>query len=108
MQVEVKSLGFDALIRPRASGQIDMIASGMELRRNDRNKFPLQNRTSRTAIPSSSARITTPFTALMTSKGRTVGTQVGTKGVDLGTEAGATVKQYDANSRLDGTAEQHL
>lgn len=33
-------------------------------------------------------------------KGRTVGTQVGTKGVDLGTEAGATVKQYDANSQV--------
>ena len=69
------------------------------LRRNDRNKFPLQNRTSRTAIPSSSARITTPFTGFDDLKGRTVGTQVGTKGVDLGTEAGATVKQYDANSQ---------
>ena len=59
-KVEVKSLGFDALIPALRSGQIDMIASGMELRRNGRNRFPSRILISMMATPSSSARTTRP------------------------------------------------
>jgi membrane-bound lytic murein transglycosylase MltF len=68
-KVEVKSLGFDALIPALRSGQIDMIASGMDATpERQKNRFPLRNRISRMVIPSSSARITPTSTASMTSK----------------------------------------
>lgn len=99
VKVEVKSLGFDALIPALRSGQIDMIASGMD------------------ATPERAEQVafTTPYfhdgycvVVLKDNdtihgfddlKGHVVGSQVGTQGVDLATEAGATVKQYDANSQ---------
>jgi polar amino acid transport system substrate-binding protein len=99
VKMEVKSLGFDALIPALRSGQIDMIASGMD------------------ATPERAEQVafTTPYFhdgySVVVRKdndsihgfgdlqGRVVGSQVGTQGVDLATDAGATVKQYDANSQ---------
>jgi polar amino acid transport system substrate-binding protein len=99
VKMEIKSLGFDALIPALRSGQIDMIASGMDAT-PDRSKqvafttpyfhdgYSIVVRKDNDAIHG--------FADL---KGHTVGSQVGTQGVDLATEAGATVKQYDANSQ---------
>ena len=81
VKMEVKSMGFDALIPALKSGQIDMIASG--------DGYSVVVRKDNTTING--------FDDL---KGKVVGAQVGTKPVDIATEHGAaTVKQYDANSQ---------
>lgn len=99
MQVEVKSLGFDALIPALRSGQIDMIASGMDATPERQKQVSFTEPYFQDGYSVVVRKDNDTIHGFDDLKGRTVGTQVGTKGVDLGTEAGATVKQYDANSQ---------
>ena len=99
MQVEVKSLGFDALIPALRSGQIDMIASGMDATPERQKQVSFTEPYFQDGYSVVVRKDNTNINGFDDLKGRTVGSQVGTKGVDLATEAGATVKQYDANSQ---------
>lgn len=98
-KVEVKSLGFDALIPALRSGQIDMIASGMDATPERQKQVSFTDPYFHDGYSVVVRKDNTTINGFDDLKGRTVGSQVGTKGVDLATEAGATVKQYDANSQ---------
>lgn len=98
-KVEVKSLGFDALIPALRSGQIDMIASGMDATPERQKQVSFTEPYFQDGYSVVVRKDNTNINGFDDLKGRTVGSQVGTKGVDLATEAGATVKQYDANSQ---------
>ena len=98
-KVEVESLGFDALIPALRSGQIDMIASGMDATPERQKQVSFTDPYFHDGYSVVVRKDNTTINGFDDLKGRTVGSQVGTKGVDLATEAGATVKQYDANSQ---------
>ena len=98
-KVEVKSLGFDALIPALRSGQIDMIASGMDATPERQKQVSFTDPYFHDGYSVVVRKDNTTINGFDDLKGRTVGSQVGTKGVDLATEAGATVKQYDANGQ---------
>lgn len=99
MKPEVKSLGFDALIPALQSGQIDIIASGMDAtpeRKEQVNFTDVYFKGGYTVVVKKDNTTINGFDDL---QGKTVGAQVGTKGVDYAQEHGATVKQYDSNSQ---------
>lgn len=98
-QVEIKSLGFDALIPALRSGQIDMIASGMDATAERQKQVSFTDPYFQDGYSVVVRKDNNSINGFNDLKGRTVGTQVGTKGVDLATNAGANVKQYDANSQ---------
>ena len=98
-KMEVKNLGFDALIPALRSGQIDMIASGMDATPERQKQVSFTEPYFQDGYSVVVRKDNTSINGFDDLKGRTVGSQVGTKGVDLATEAGATVKQYDANSQ---------
>ena len=98
-KMEVKNLGFDALIPALRSGQIDMIASGMDATPERQKQVSFTEPYFQDGYSVVVRKDNTNINGFDDLKGRTVGSQVGTKGVDLATEAGATVKQYDANSQ---------
>ena len=99
VKMEVKSLGFDALIPALQSGQIDMIASGMDATPERAKQVAFTDPYFHDGYSVVVKKDNTSINGFNDLKGRTVGSQVGTKGVDLAQQHGATVKQYDANSQ---------
>lgn len=98
-KLEVKSMGFDALIPALKSGQIDMIASGMDATPERSKQVDFTKpyfHDGYVVVVRKDDNSISGFDGLA---GKTVGSQVGTQGVDLAQAAGATVKQYDANSQ---------
>ncbi len=99
-QMEFKSMGFDALIPAVQSGQIDLIAAGLDATPDKerqvafsdpyftQNGYIIVVRKENTAIKDWGDL-----------KGKTVGAQVGTHQVKLAQEAKATVKQMDSNAQ---------
>ena len=78
-KMEIKNLGFDALIPALKSGQIDLIAAGMDATEERKKQVDLPTYTSAAAIPSSSARTTRDITGYESLAGKTVGAQVGSR-----------------------------
>lgn len=99
VKMEVKSMGFDALIPALKSGQIDMIASGMDATPERAKQVAFTNPYFFDGYSVVVRKDNTAINGFEDLQGRVVGAQVGTKPVDLATERGATVKQYDANSQ---------
>ncbi len=99
VKMEVKSLGFDALIPALQSGQIDMIASGMDATPERAKQVAFTDPYFHDGYSVVVKKDNTSINGFNDLQGRTVGSQVGTKGVDLAQQHGATVKQYDANSQ---------
>lgn len=98
-KAEIKSLGFDALIPALQSGQIDMIASGMDAtpeRKEQVNFTDIYFKGGYTVVVKKDNTTINGFDDLA---GKTVGAQVGTKGVDYAQEHGAVVKQFDQNTQ---------
>lgn len=100
VKMEVKSMGFDALIPALKSGQIDMIASGMDATEERAKQVAFTTPYFFDGYSVVVRKDNTTINGFDDLKGKVVGAQVGTKPVDIATEHGAaTVKQYDANSQ---------
>lgn len=100
VKMEVKSMGFDALIPALKSGQIDMIASGMDATPERAKQVAFTTPYFFDGYSVVVRKDNTTINGFDDLKGKVVGAQVGTKPVDIATEHGAaTVKQYDANSQ---------
>ena len=99
VKMEVKSMGFDALIPALKSGQIDMIASGMDATPERAKQVSFTDPYFHDGYSVVVKKDNTSINGFNDLAGRTVGSQVGTKGVELAQQHGATVKQYDANSQ---------
>lgn len=97
--MEVKSMGFDALIPALKSGQIDMIASGMDATPERAKQVAFTTPYFHDGYSVVVRKNNTAIHGFNDLQNRVVGSQVGTKGVELAQNAGATVKQYDANSQ---------
>lgn len=98
-KVEIKSLGFDALIPALRSGQIDLIASGMDATPERAKQIAFSDPYFQDGYSVVVKKDNTTINGFQDLAGKTVGAQVGTKGVDIGTEHGANMKQYDQNSQ---------
>lgn len=100
-QMEFKSMGFDALIPALQSGQIDMIASGMDVTPEREKQVTFSD----IYFDKSGYVIIVPkdndqIHDWADLQGKVVGGQVGTKQVQLAGEAKASqVKQFDSNSQ---------
>lgn len=98
-KMEVKNLGFDALIPALQSGQIDLIAASMDAtpeRAEQVNFTDVYFKGGYTVVVRKDNTDITGFDSL---SGKTVGAQVGSKPVEVAQEHGATVKQYDTNTQ---------
>lgn len=97
--MEVKNLGFDALIPALKSGQIDIIAAGMdatEERKKQINFTDVYYQGGYTiVVPVGN----TDITGYDSIAGKTVGAQVGSKAADYAREHGANVKEFDTNTQ---------
>lgn len=98
-KIEIKSLGFDALIPALRSGQIDIIASGMNATPERQKQVSFTDPYINDGFSVVVRKDNNSINGFDDLNGRTVGAQVGTQSVDLATQKGATVKQYDANSQ---------
>ena len=98
-KMEVKNLGFDALIPALKSGQIDIIAAGMdatEERKKQINFTDVYYQGGYTiVVPVGN----TDITGYDSIAGKTVGAQVGSKAADYAREHGANVKEFDTNTQ---------
>lgn len=99
VKMEVKSMGFDALIPALKSGQIDMIASGMDATPERAKQVAFTDTYFHDGYSVVVKKDNTSINGFSDLQGKTVGSQVGTKGVELAQDHGATVKQYDANNQ---------
>lgn len=99
VKMEVKSMGFDALIPALKSGQIDMIASGMDATPERAKQVAFTTTYFHDGYSVVVRKDNTSIHGFNDLKNSVVGSQVGTKGVELAQNTGATVKQYDANSQ---------
>lgn len=99
MKAEVKSLGFDALIPALKSGQIDLIASGMDATPERAKQVSFTKPYFHDGYSVVVRKDNTTINGFQDLSGKNVCTQVGTKGVELGQQAGAVIKQVDANNQ---------
>lgn len=100
-KMEFKSMGFDALIPALQSGQIDLIASGMDVTPEREKQVAFSDiyfdQSGKVIIVPKANDQIHDWADL---SGKVVGAQVGTKQVDFAKEAGASeVKQFDSNSQ---------
>lgn len=100
-KMEFKSMGFDALIPALQSGQIDMIASGMDVTPEREKQVGFSDiyfdQSGKVIIVAKDNDQIKDWKDL---EGKIVGGQVGTKQVELAQEAkAAQVKQFDSNSQ---------
>lgn len=100
-KMEFKSIGFDALIPALQSGQIDMIASGMDVTPEREKQVAFSDiyfdQSGKVIIVAKSNDQIHDWQDL---EGKVVGGQVGTKQVELAQAAkAAEVKQFDTNSQ---------
>lgn len=98
-KLEIKSMGFDALIPALKSGQIDMIAAGMDATPERKQQVLFTDVYFRGGYVLVVRKDNTDVTGWDSIAGKTVGAQVGTKPAEIAQEKGANVKQFDANSQ---------
>lgn len=101
-KMEFKSMGFDALIPALQSGQIDMIAAGLDPTPARAKQVGFSDvyfkETGYSIIVRKDENGVNDFSDLT---GKVIGAQVGTKPVEIGQGIeGTTVKQFDTNSQL--------
>ncbi len=99
VKMEIKSMGFDALIPALQSGQIDIIAAGMDSTPERSKQVSFTDPYLRNGYTVVVRKDNTTIHGFDDLQGLVVGAQVGSKPVDIATQYGATVKQYDANSQ---------
>ena len=94
-KMEVKNLGFDALIPALKSGQIDLIAAGMDATDERKKQIDFTDVYYQggytIVVPTGNTDISIA--------GKTVGAQVGSKAADYAREHGANVKEFDTNTQ---------
>lgn len=100
-QMEFKSMGFDALIPALQSGQIDMVASGMDVTPEREKQVSFSDvyfdQSGKVVIVAKDNDQIHDWNDL---SGKVVGGQVGTTQVQMAQDAGANqVKQFDSNSQ---------
>lgn len=98
-QMEVKNLGFDALIPALKSGQIDLIAAGMDATDERKKQIDFTDIYYRGGYTIVVPTGNTDITGYDSIKGKTVGAQVGSKAADFAREHGANVKEFDTNTQ---------
>lgn len=97
--MEVKNLGFDALIPALQSGQIDLIAAGMDATPERREQVSFTDvyfKGGYVVVVKNDNSTINGFDDL---NGKTVAAQIGSKPADLAKEKGATVKEVDTNTQ---------
>ena len=99
MNLEVRSMGFDALIPALKSGQIDMIAAGLIATPERRQQVLFTDVYFHGGYVIVVRKDNNEITDWESLKGKTVGVQVGIKAIESIEGFGGTVKQYDANSQ---------
>lgn len=98
-KMEVKNLGFDALIPALQSGQIDLIAAGMDATPERREQVSFTDvyfKGGYVVVVKNDNSTINGFDDL---NGKTVAAQIGSKPADLAKEKGATVKEVDTNTQ---------
>ena len=98
-KVEVKSLGFDALIPALKSGQIDLIAAGMDATDERKKQIDFTDVYYQGGYTIVVPTGNTDITGYDSIAGKTVGAQVGSKAADYAREHGANVKEFDTNTQ---------
>ena len=98
-KMEVKNMGFDALIPALQSGQIDLIAAGMDATPERQEKVNFTDVYFKGGYSVVVRKDNTDITGFDSLSGKTVGAQVGSKPVETAQEHGATVKQFDTNTQ---------
>ena len=98
-KMEVKNLGFDARIPALQSGQIDLIAAGMDATPERREQVSFTDvyfKGGYVVVVKNDNSTINGFDDL---NGKTVAAQIGSKPADLAKEKGATVKEVDTNTQ---------
>lgn len=98
-KMEVKNLGFDALIPALRSGQIDLIAAGMDPTEDRKKQVNFTDSYFDSGYNLVVRKDNTDITGYDSIAGKTVGAQVGSKAAQAAQDHGATVKEYDTNSQ---------
>ncbi len=98
-KMEVKNLGFDALIPALKSGQIDLIAAGMDSTPERQKQVSFTDVYYKGGYTIVVRKDNTDISGYDGIAGKTVGAQVGSKAADYAREHGANVKEFDTNSQ---------
>lgn len=98
-KMEIKNLGFDALIPALKSGQIDIIAAGMDATEERRKQVDFTDVYFDGGYTLVVRKDNTDITGYDSLPGKTVGAQVGARAAYYAREHGATVKEFDTNSQ---------
>ena len=98
-KMEIKNLGFDALIPALKSGQIDLIAAGMDSTPERKKQVNFTDVYFKSGYTIVVKKDNTDITGYDNIAGKTVGAQVGSKAADYAREHGANVKEFDTNSQ---------
>ena len=98
-KMEVKNLGFDALIPALKSGQIDIIAAGMDATEERKKQINFSDVYYHVVYTIVVPVGNTDITGYDSIAGKTVGAQVGSKAADYAREHGANVKEFDTNTQ---------
>lgn len=98
-KMEVKNLGFDALIPALKSGQIDIIAAGMDATEERKKQVDFTDVYFNGGYTLVVRKDNTDITGYESLAGKTVGAQVGSRAAFYAKEHGATVKEFDTNSQ---------
>lgn len=98
-KMEIKNLGFDALIPALKSGQIDLIAAGMDATEERKKQVDFTDVYFSGGYTVVVRKDNTDITGYESLAGKTVGAQVGSRAAFYAKEHGATVKEFDTNSQ---------
>ena len=98
-KMEVKNLGFDALIPALKSGQIDIIAAGMDATEERKKQVDFTDVYFSGGYTVVVRKDNTEITGYDSLAGKTVGAQVGSQAAAYARKYGATVKEFDTNSQ---------
>ncbi len=98
-KMEIKNLGFDALIPALKSGQIDIIAAGMDATEERRKQVDFTDVYFSGGYTLVVRKDNTDITGYASLPGKIVGAQVGARAAHYAREHGATVKEFDTNSQ---------
>ena len=98
-KMEVKNLGFDALIPALKSGQIDLIAAGMDATDERKKQIDFTDVYYQGGYTIVVPTGNTDITGYDSIAGKTVGAQVGSKAADYAREHGGNVKEFDTNTQ---------
>ena len=94
-----KAVGFDALIPALKSGQIDLIAAGMDATDERKKQIDFTDVYYQGGYTIVVPTGNTDITGYDSIAGKTVGAQVGSKAADYAREHGANVKEFDTNTQ---------